>query len=105
MTNKTYQDLNRQIAKGKKHQDPRGQAWRVPTSGHKCGWPGCEEFIAGRLWGCREHWLLIPVELRDAYMAAGSGKPGPYSCVQDKPLVKLVDQEIKLWVIAHEQSS
>jgi hypothetical protein len=87
----------------KHNLDRRGPEWRVPTSGHTCGWPGCEEFIAGRLWGCREHWLKVPMHLRDEYMEAGAGRawndPNPHHLM---PAVVLVETKILIWVeMAH----
>jgi hypothetical protein len=30
-----------------------------------CHWPGCPvEMSSARLWGCRKHWFMLPVELR-----------------------------------------
>ncbi|MDH3376146.1 MAG: hypothetical protein OEQ39_04150 [Gammaproteobacteria bacterium] len=49
--------------------DPRGPLWRRPFDGHDCNYPGCKEVVNGQLWGCKEHWYLIPVELRDRWMA------------------------------------
>lgn len=31
---------------------------------HSCRWPGCENVVGARLWGCRKHWLAIPARLR-----------------------------------------
>ena len=74
--------------------DPRGPSWRRTQDGHKCGWPGCENVVAGRLWGCREHWTLVPVELRDAWMAAGAGRAGPRRPIYERPAIKFVHNEI-----------
>lgn len=49
--------------------DARGPLWREPYDAHQCNYPGCKEVIGGQLWGCRDHWFLIPVELRDKYLA------------------------------------
>lgn len=84
----------------RKNLDRRGPAWRVAQSGHTCGWPGCEKFVAGRLWGCREHWLLVPVELRDAWMAAGAGSARVKGLsVIDRPAVQIVHECILAEVV------
>lgn len=31
---------------------------------HECPWPGCTERVPRYLWGCKEHWKLLPRELR-----------------------------------------
>ena len=47
-----------------------GPKWRKVIEGHVCEYPGCGELVNNRVWGCRKHFLAIPVHLRDAYMAA-----------------------------------
>lgn len=80
--------------------DARGPEWRVPASGRTCGWPGCDEFIAGRLWGCREHWLLVPMHLRDEWMAAGSGRSWKDNTpLEDVPAIVAVDAKINMWLL------
>lgn len=38
---------------------------------HWCHWPGCEQQIPPRLWGCGKHWGMLPKHLQtkilDAY--------------------------------------
>lgn len=50
--------------------DPRGPKWRECYDPHECNYPGCEAQVAGDLWGCRDHWMELPVELRDKYLGA-----------------------------------
>jgi hypothetical protein len=33
-------------------------------SRHTCHWPGCEEKVPPKLWGCKDHWYRLPVALR-----------------------------------------
>lgn len=35
------------------------------TRQHTCHWPGCSAQVPPALWGCRKHWMTLPVELRD----------------------------------------
>lgn len=80
--------------------DPRGPDWRKALSGHTCGWPDCEEFIAGRLWGCREHWLQVPLELRDEWMAAGAGRAwNDPRTMNELPAAIAVDTKINMWLL------
>ncbi len=37
---------------------------------HRCGWVGCERQIALDSWGCRQHWLALPLALRIAIVNA-----------------------------------
>ena len=42
--------------------------WKLPK--HRCHWPGCEKVVPPKLWGCLEHWMTLPKELRDEVWAA-----------------------------------
>jgi len=37
---------------------------------HCCAWPGCTRAVPVRLWGCKEHWYMLPRELRERILAA-----------------------------------
>jgi hypothetical protein len=37
---------------------------RKPSSGHHCHWPGCSRKVPPAVWGCREHWYMLPADLR-----------------------------------------
>jgi hypothetical protein len=32
---------------------------------HHCHWPGCSAVVPPSMWGCRQHWYLLPIELRN----------------------------------------
>lgn len=34
------------------------------TRPHGCHWPGCTADVPPAMWGCREHWKLLPRALR-----------------------------------------
>lgn len=36
-----------------------------PAGDHHCHWPGCETKVAPALWGCRKHWFMLPLSLRN----------------------------------------
>lgn len=31
---------------------------------HRCGWPNCPRMVRLDRWGCREHWHMVPNDLR-----------------------------------------
>ena len=31
---------------------------------HGCHWPGCSRQVPPAMWGCRMHWLRLPLRLR-----------------------------------------
>ena len=36
---------------------------------HGCHWPGCERDVPPSMWGCRQHWFMLPKALRDRIWA------------------------------------
>lgn len=37
---------------------------------HHCHWPGCPREVPPRLWGCKEHWYMLPWWLRRKVLKA-----------------------------------
>lgn len=35
------------------------------TREHTCHWPGCDEQVKPAVWGCLQHWRMVPKRLRD----------------------------------------
>lgn len=40
-------------------------ASQAQTRDHVCHWPGCDKQVPPALWGCKEHWLILPRRLRN----------------------------------------
>lgn len=36
-----------------------------PGMHHTCHWPGCTTPVRPALWGCKYHWFLLPLDLRN----------------------------------------
>ncbi|MDP2346702.1 MAG: hypothetical protein Q8N34_03140 [Gammaproteobacteria bacterium] len=32
---------------------------------HACHWPNCQKIVPPSMWGCKQHWFILPKELRD----------------------------------------
>lgn len=32
---------------------------------HTCHWTGCKEEVPPKLWGCRKHWYMLPLHIRN----------------------------------------
>jgi len=43
----------------------KGQAVDLPPPPHLCGAIGCTRRIPRRLLMCRDHWLMVPMEMRE----------------------------------------
>jgi hypothetical protein len=52
---------------------------RAPRS---CAWRDCRE-MTDRGAFCRQHWMLIPLDLRDAYMEAIHSKRKSWRAIMD----------------------
>ena len=37
---------------------------------HHCHWPGCETIVPPAHWGCKRHWFLLPLDIRNRIWAA-----------------------------------
>lgn len=37
---------------------------------HLCHWPGCKRAVPPRVWGCKSHWFMLPVHLRNDILRA-----------------------------------
>jgi hypothetical protein len=35
------------------------------TRAHHCHWPGCDKQVPPAMWGCKQHWLKLPIALRN----------------------------------------
>ncbi len=40
------------------------------TRNHTCHWPGCTSQVPPAMWGCRQHWFMLPKYLRNRIWAA-----------------------------------
>jgi hypothetical protein len=40
------------------------------TRNHECHWPKCNRQVPPAMWGCREHWFMLPKYLRNKIWAA-----------------------------------
>lgn len=40
------------------------------TRSHHCHWTGCTEQVPPAMWGCKKHWYMLPVALRNQVWAA-----------------------------------
>ena len=39
------------------------------TRNHTCHWIGCKKQVPPAMWGCRQHWFMLPKKLRDEIWA------------------------------------
>ncbi len=64
---------------------------------HECPWPGCTERVPRYLWGCKEHWKLLPRELRRRCNHAWRFGPA----VEHMEALEAIDE----WIAEHESGA
>jgi hypothetical protein len=67
------------------------------TRKHHCHWPGCTKEVPPALWGCRTHWFMLPIRLRNKIWAAY--RPGQEE--NQNPSRRYVEaaREVREWIM------
>ncbi len=71
----------------------RGQG---QTRNHACHWPGCSRQVPPAMWGCKEHWFMLPRTLRLRIWA--SYRPGQEKDGKPSTGYVKVTREIQEWI-------
>lgn len=37
---------------------------------HHCHWPGCGKAVPPAAWGCKRHWFMLPIAIRNRIWVA-----------------------------------
>lgn len=66
---------------------------------HHCHWPGCQVVVHPAKWGCYDHWMLLPNNLRTALWQAY--RPGQE--ITKTPSREYVQAAIAIrnWILQH----
>lgn len=67
----------RPAARGRRHTLREKKAHAAAggqTRPHHCRWPGCNAQVPPARWGCKRHWLMLPMRLRNLIWS--SYRPG-----------------------------
>jgi hypothetical protein len=72
------------------------------TRNHHCHWPGCDEQVPPAKWGCRKHWYMLPLSLRNKVWAAY--QPGQEVNMTPSRRYVEVAREVQVWIEAHEKA-
>jgi hypothetical protein len=69
---------------------------QLQTRDHHCHWPGCKRQVAPAKWGCYEHWMKLPAEIRSKIWQAF--RPGQE--VDQRPSRQYVEaaREAQEWI-------
>lgn len=69
---------------------------RKDPGGHHCHWPSCEKKVAPAVWGCKQHWMMLPLFLRNKIWAAYR----PTQEISKTPDRRYIDvaHEVQAWI-------
>jgi hypothetical protein len=80
---------------GRKAEYVRSEA-RKGAGDHTCHWPGCGKAVAPSMWGCKRHWFMLPLVLRNKVWAAY--RPGQEISKTPSPEYVAVAREVQDWI-------
>lgn len=63
---------------------------------HECHWPGCTKQVPPAMWGCREHWYMLPRDLRNEIWR--TYKPGQEVTLTPSVAYIEVAKRIQQWI-------
>lgn len=43
----------------------KAEAAKPAAGKHHCHWPSCNRVCAPAMWGCTQHWYMLPKTIRD----------------------------------------
>lgn len=69
------------------------------SGGHTCHWPGCTRKVPPAMWGCYDHWMMLPREIRALIWA--SYKPGQEISKTPSPDYVEAARQAQDWIAAH----
>lgn len=68
------------------------------TRNHGCHWPECDNQVPPAMWGCKKHWFMLPLRLRNRIWA--TYKPGQEITMTPSAEYLAVATEVQKWIIA-----
>lgn len=71
------------------------------TRRHSCHWPHCDREVPPARWGCREHWFMLPKNIRDKIWRAY--RPGQEIDLRPSEAYLAAAEAAQVWIRKHEQ--
>lgn len=71
------------------------------TRKHHCHWTGCTRQVPPAMWGCKTHWFMLPIALRNKVWAAY--RPGQEIDGTPSADYVAVAREVQAWIAAQEK--
>lgn len=66
------------------------------TRYHTCHWPGCNKLVPPAMWGCKVHWLRLPLRLRRKIWR--TYRPGQEKDLRPSKEYLEVADEVQIWI-------
>ena len=85
---------------GEKAAHVREQLRGGETGGHGCHWPGCDKAVPPAAWGCKKHWYMLPLALRNKIWRAY--RPGQEQTKTPSAQYVDVAREVRDWITTYE---
>lgn len=63
---------------------------------HTCHWPNCPKEVPPSMWGCKKHWFMLPLALRNRVWA--TYVPGQEITKTPSKAYLHVATEIQAWI-------
>lgn len=67
------------------------------TRDHHCHWPGCPKQVKPAMWGCKRHWYMLPLALRNKVWAAY--KPGQEVTMDPSDEYMAAARAVQDWIV------
>lgn len=68
------------------------------TRRHTCHWPDCTAQVPPTMWGCKRHWFMLPLTLRNRIWA--TYRPGQEVDMSPSKEYLAVAREVQDWIQA-----
>lgn len=72
------------------------------TREHHCHWPGCGKEVPPAMWGCKEHWFMLPKHLRD--LIWDTYVPGQEKTMDPSGEYMEAAEAVQEWIRANHQN-
>jgi hypothetical protein len=69
---------------------------QTTTGNHTCHWPKCGQQVPPAMWGCKEHWFMLPKRLRDDIWR--NYRPGQETDKRPSAEYLRVAREVQKWI-------
>lgn len=67
---------------------------------HHCHWPNCPVSVPPAMWGCKRHWFMLPVSLRNKIW--DTYRPGQEIDLRPSKEYLDVAHEVQEWIREHD---